>query len=384
MVARAHAGLGDLDDRIAFYIHQRDVVAVIGLVIVSIQAQALGADRMVLRRQDFRHCRIAHNAADFLAHELRSGVVRRLAHQQIGVRIKKADAAALGPFGFIGVLAVFLAYVQRRLGRRGMAGDTERRIQRSKASRFIFFLVLALFLGIQWRIAGRQAEIGGALKYRQMVRLAGDLRDHLHAGRSGSNHGNPLTGEIHPLLWPQAGMIPFALEVLDALEVRHPGRGQVAARHDAVLRADLFTLVRRDQPAVGVAIEHSGYDAGIQLNIAPQIEPVCHVVDVAQDFRLGAVAFRPFPLLLQFIGEGIGIFHALHIAARAGITVPEPGAANARSSLKHPGFQAKAAQLVQGVQPAQTAANHYHVILRRLAHGRTFFLHDFRHVAALD
>ncbi len=53
---RTPAG-GDLLDRVRLYIHQRHVVAVVGLVIIGIETQPLGADRMVFRRQQSRRSR---------------------------------------------------------------------------------------------------------------------------------------------------------------------------------------------------------------------------------------------------------------------------------------------------------------------------------------
>jgi hypothetical protein len=44
----AQPGLGDLLDGIAAHIDERDVVAIISLVIVGIEAEPLGADRMIL------------------------------------------------------------------------------------------------------------------------------------------------------------------------------------------------------------------------------------------------------------------------------------------------------------------------------------------------
>ena len=68
----------------------------------------------------------------------------------------------------------------------------------------------------------------------------------------------------------------------------------------------------------------------------PQVEAVGNMVGIFQDLRLRRVAFAPVPFLLQFIGERIGILHALDVAARAGIPVPVPGAADAAALLVDP------------------------------------------------
>ena len=71
-------------------------------------------------------------------------------------------------------------------------------------------------------------------------------------------------------------------------------------------------------------------------DIAAQVKTVGNVIDVAQDFRLRAVAFRPAPVLLKVVGEGVGILHTFDVAAGAGVAVPEPGAADAGPGLEHP------------------------------------------------
>ena len=81
------------------------------------------------------------------------------------------------------------------------------------------------------------------------------------------------------------------------------------------------------------------------------------MIDVAQDLRLGAVALRPLPLLLQCVGEAVGIFQAFDVAARAGIAVPEPGAADAAARFVGTDREAQAAQAMDGVEAGEAAAD---------------------------
>lgn len=83
--------------------HQRDVVAIVRLIVVGIENKPLGADRVIVRAQQFRGLRILDGGADFPAHEFGRRFVRLLVDQQIGVRVQKADAAALGPFCLVGL-----------------------------------------------------------------------------------------------------------------------------------------------------------------------------------------------------------------------------------------------------------------------------------------
>ena len=122
----------------------------------------------------------------------------------------------------------------------------------------VFCLVPALLVRIERRVARGQAEIGGALEHRQVIRLRGDARDHLHAGRAGADHADAQAGEIDALVRPQTAVVPLALERLQTLEVGHARGREIAARHDAERRGHHVALVGPDRPAVGRGIEFSG------------------------------------------------------------------------------------------------------------------------------
>src|SRR5262249_10533178 len=67
--------------------------------------------------------------------------------------------------------------------------------------------------------------------------------------------------------------------------------------------------------------------------------------------------------------EGIGILHALNVAARAGIAIPVPGAADAAALLKDPCRHAEPVQPVQHVHAGKACADHDNVIARGLRGG---------------
>ena len=167
----------------------------------------------------------------------------RLVHQQIGVGVEVADAAAFLPLGLVGGVALGFRHLERRLGRPGIAADGEGRVVGRAPARRILGLVLALALGLHRPVARRQAEIGGALEDGEVLGLLGDDRDHLHARRAGADHADPQPGEVDALMRPQAGVVPLALEVVDALEVGHARRREIARGHHAVARAHLLAAV---------------------------------------------------------------------------------------------------------------------------------------------
>ena len=81
------------------------------------------------------------------------------------------------------------------------------------------------------------------------------------------------------------------------------------------------------------------------------------MLDVAQDLRLGGVALGPAPLLLELVGEGVGVVQALDVAAGARVAVPEPGAADAAAGLEDARRQPQAAQAVEHVQAGEAGAD---------------------------
>src|ERR1043165_300553 len=96
-------------------------------------------------------------------------------------------------------------------------------------------------------------------------------------------------------------------------------------------------VARLDDPAAARRIEDGGGDVRVELDVAPQIETVRHMIGVAQQLRLCRVTLAPLPFLLQRVGELVRILHALDVAARARIAVPVPGPADAAPSLEHAG-----------------------------------------------
>ena len=172
-----------------------------------------------------------------------------LVHQQIGVGIEVADAAAFLPLGLVGRVALVLARPRAptwsawdsrrwrtacRRRRRG-ARDTRPCALRSRSGSIGPLRAGRLKLAVRWKTCRCLAWLG-------------DDRDHLHARRAGADHADPQAAEVDALMRPQAGVVPLALEVLQALEVGHPRRREIARRHDAVARADLLAAVGLERP----------------------------------------------------------------------------------------------------------------------------------------
>ena len=108
-----------------------------------------------------------------------------------------------------------------------------------------------------------------------------------------------------------------------------------------------------------------------ERDVAPQVVAVGDVVDVAQDLGLGRVLLGPLPLLLELGVERVRVEVALHVAARARVAVPEPGAADAVAGLHDAGLEPELAQQMQLVKPGEACAHDECVDAAGIRHGPT-------------
>ena len=77
-------------------------------------------------------------------------------------------------------------------------------------------------------------------------------------------------------------------------------------------------------------------DPRLELDIAAEVETVGDVVYVLEDLGLRCITLFPFPFLLQFLGEMIGIFQTLDVTARSRISIPVSRPADAIARLEDP------------------------------------------------
>src|ERR1700737_4619734 len=152
-------------------------------------------------------------------------------------------------------------------------------------------------------------------------------------------------------------MIPLSLEALQTREARRPTCREIARRHDTEARGRDVTFVSPDGPCVCLAVEDRLFDPGVELDVAPEVEAISHVVDVTQDLRLRAVALGPVPFLLQLVRKRIRVLHAFDVAATPRVAVPVPGAANAATGLEATHFEAELAQAIDRVETADSGAD---------------------------
>src|SRR5262249_61966406 len=253
--------------------------------------------------------------------------------------------------------------------------EAHARLARLAAELRVVRLHRALVLRVERRVVGGHAEVRRALEHEETGGLLRDDGDGLDGGRASADHGDALAREVHALVRPVARVVPRALEALQAFELRLLRGGQAPRAHDAEARGDFVAGSRSEQPAIRRLVEDGRGDARLQRDVAAEIEAIGHVVDVFQDFRLGRVALRPAPLLLELVRERVGVVHALDIAAGAGVAVPVPRAPHALARLEDACGEAEAAQAVEHVEPCESRAHddgvHGQLPFVRVYHGRS-------------
>ncbi|SKT64551.1 Uncharacterised protein [Mycobacteroides abscessus subsp. abscessus] len=158
-----------------------------------------------------------------------------------------------------------------------------------------------------------------------------------------------------------SGVIQLAGERVPAGNGGHVGGGQCAGGHHTESGAHRVVPIGAHRPAQLIFVEDGRGDPGAAADITAQVEAVGDMVDVAQNFFLAGVLFGPVPLLLQLVGERIGVVDALHIATGAWVAVEEPRAAYIRACFEHDDRQPLRSQPLQGIQPGETGADHHHI-----------------------
>src|ERR1700720_3848729 len=156
---------------------------------------------------------------------------------------------------------------------------------------------------------------------------------------------------------PYAGVIPLPPEARQTRVVLRPRRRKICGRHDAKARCRGITFIGLHRPGVRLTIEGRLLDPSVELDVVPEVKAVGHMIDVTQDLRLRAVALRPMPFLLQFVGKGIRILHALDVTATPWIAVPVPGTADIGAGLEGAHSEAEFAQSIYRVETADSSAD---------------------------
>ncbi|MGY4622352.1 hypothetical protein ACVWY3_000108 [Bradyrhizobium sp. USDA 4486] len=346
-LGRGDAGCRDRLDRLLAQIDQRDVRPVVGRVIVGIEARTFGAEGMIVWRQRGGRLGILDGGVDLLADQVLNDLVAVDVNGLIGPELRQdVDEVAGRPGAFEALAALGIAQLpaHHRLLRVGNAGHRLARLLAIGRA-----IALQQAHAILWRraVMRRQREVRRALEHGEMRGLLGDQRDRLDRRRSGADHGDALAGEIDPVMRPAPGEIDLALEILDAVDLRRFRRGEAAGGHDVMAAGDGRAVVGRELPALGCLVPSGFGDLGPEADVAPEIVAVGDEAEIAQDLGLGRVFLGPGPGALELGIESVAVVDGLDIAARSGVAVPVPGAANVAGLFETDRREAGLAQAVQ-------------------------------------
>ena len=184
-------------------------VAVVGRVIVGVDAGPLAAD-VVVGREQLRHRRVAHRLANLGADELGRRVVGLRSREEIGERAQEADAAG-APALFVDGVALLRPHVEHAaLADREI--DARAVLPRPRPQARVIRLDRLLHLRVQRCVEGGNAVVRCALEDEEMLRLLGDERDALDGRGAGADDAHPPPRKVDLLFGPVSGVVGRAGE----------------------------------------------------------------------------------------------------------------------------------------------------------------------------
>jgi hypothetical protein len=204
---------------------------------------------------------IADDPADARPDEVGNQPVGRLADQGIADRADEAGATGLPVLlengGELLVGQLCAGFHRRPAGLRRDLQIAESR----PLTELVQFPVTAVMgfeagdeVGIEGRVPGRHAEVGGALKDRQVGGRLGDHRNGLYGRGAGADDADPLAGEVDRTVRPQAGLVTFAAKVFQARQIGYLRHRQASGGHDAVACPRNIAGFGAHLPEVGIGL----------------------------------------------------------------------------------------------------------------------------------
>ena len=160
---------------------------------------------------------------------------------------------------------------------------------------------------------------------------------------------------------PGVGLHPAPGVIFQPGNFRCLGQRKTADGRQQIARAHFIAAISAHYPLVRCLVESAVHDPGIEGIVPAQVEAVGNVIGILENLGLGGEALTPLPLGQQFGRERIGIVEALHIAARAGIAVPEPGAADVRCGLEAEGCEPHFAEFIVRIEPGKAGTDHRNI-----------------------
>ncbi len=190
-----------------------------------------------------------------------------------------------------------------------------------------------------------------------MAGLPGGGDDELGSGGTGTDHADPLAGDVEAG-GPGVGVHEGAREAVAPGNVGDVGLREEPKRRHQVAARECLARARLHLPELALIVEHRARHFSVQLDVAAQVEAVDDVVEILLDVGLLQIASGPVPLLQQVLVEGVAVDETFGVGLSAGVAVEIPGAANAAALLERPDLEPKLiAQLVKHINAAKPGAD---------------------------
>ncbi len=356
---RVDSGLGNAHQRVTLQVHQPHMGQIERGMVVGVQAQPFGADRIAGGAQRVGRLRIVHGGANLAADEVGKVIVGRPIGHHVGVEVEHLQQFAALPGAFVSLLAFVGRHRERR---------DHRAFQRHPAEGVFGRLTVGRIVGqLGELVRGYRTVVGGdrkarrALENHQLRCLRGDEWDGLDARRPGADDADAFAGEVDGFVGPSAREIHLAGEVLDAVDVEILGHRKTARRHDEVATVDLVAAVGAHAVCGRVVVPMRMRDPGAELDVATKVVLVGDVVQVPQYLGLGGVLLRPLPVARPVRVEAEHVVDAGDVDACAGVAVPVPGAAHVVTLLENAHRMAREPETVRGVQTREAGADDHNI-----------------------
>ena len=279
-------------------VDQLHVGPVVDLEVGRDEGRALLAEPVILGNQPVRRLGVVDEAPDLGGEEVAPGRVGIAVEHHVAVVAGELREARAPPH----LLEERGAFLIRVVEGGTIVRDVEesaRRCVQCGADGLEVLPELHLLVRRDRCVVERRAPIGRALQHRQGGGRLGDDRDDLHPARPGAHDGDALAGEVDGAVRPQTRVVRLALELLPARNVGEVRDGEhTRGGHELVRPGDGAGVVGH-RPQRGLLVVLGRRDAGVEAHVAPEVEPVHHVVQVALDLRLFGEMLPPLPILEQ-------------------------------------------------------------------------------------
>ena len=332
-VGRLDAGLGDPHHRGVAQVDERHVRPVERLEVAGDVGRALLAVAVVLRDQPLGGVGVVDELADLAGDELAPLGVGVGVHQDVDVVAGELHEPGAGPHLARRTPAAPRACRRTPTagssggGTRGSTCSAPRGAARSRpAARACSSAVIGRLLSGVHQLAVRWYTVSDSTSST----IAGTTCTPLDEVPTTATR---LPREVDRLGRPPAGVVLHAAEVVAAGDVGQVRHRQHAGGGDEEAGPSRRAVVGGDGPGAGGSSQTAAVTGGAEADVAPEVEPVDHVVEVALGLGLAGEVLLPLPLVEELLREEVAVGVALGVEPGAGVAVPEPGAADAAAGL---------------------------------------------------